>query len=77
MVDCVIDAHCQPIAAAERLGGSVCNVHAMSSAALRLPFAPVRAAIPLVLTNGVSLMLPGGAEEANVNGDRGATWVRI
>lgn len=77
MVYRVIGAHCQPIAETEGLGGSVCNVHAMSSAALRLPFALLRAAFPLVLTNDASLMLRGGAEEGNVSGDRGATWVKI
>lgn len=55
----------------------MCNVHEMSSAALRLPFAPVRAAFPLVLANDTSLMLRGGAERGNVSGDRGATWVKI
>lgn len=78
MVYCVIGAHCQPIAEAEGLGGSMCNVHAMSSAALRLPFAPLRAAFPLVPTNDASLMLHGRAEEeSNVSGNRGATWVKI
>lgn len=80
MVYRVIGAQCQPIAEAEGLGGSMCNVHAMSSAALRLPFAPVRAAFPLVLANDASLMLhgrAGRAEEGNVSGDRGATWVKI
>lgn len=77
MVYRVIGAHCQPIAEAEGLGGSVCNVHAMSSAALRLPFALLRAAFPLVLTNDASLMLHGKAEEGNVSGDRRATWVKI
>lgn len=74
MVYRVIGAHCQPFAVAEGLGGSVCNVHAMSSAALRLPFALVRAP---VLPNDASLMLHGRAEEGNVSGDRGATWVKI
>lgn len=77
MVYCVIGAHCQAIAEAEGLGGSVCNVHAMSGAALRLPFAPVRAGVPLVLTNDASLMLHGRAEEGNVSGDRGTTRVKI
>lgn len=61
MVYRVIGARCQPIAEAEGLGGSVCNVRAMSSAALRLPFARLRAAFPLVLTNDASLMPHGGA----------------
>ena len=77
MVYRVIGAHCQPFAVAEGLGGSVCNVHAMSSAALRLPFAPAWAAFPPVLLNDASLMLHGRAEEGNVSGDRGATWVKI
>lgn len=77
MVYRVIGAHCRPIAASEGLGGSMCNVHAMSGAALRLPFAPVRAAIPLVLTNDPALMLHARAEEGNVSGDRGSARVKI
>lgn len=34
VVHCVIGAQCQPTVVAEGLGGSLCNVHAMSSAAL-------------------------------------------
>lgn len=74
---CVIGADCHPIAMALEWGGSVCNVSAMSSAALWLPFAPMQASFPLVLTNDASLMLRGGAEEGNVSEDRGATWVKI
>lgn len=55
----------------------MCNVRAMSSAALRLPFPPLRAAFPPVLANDASLMLHGGTEEGNVSADKGATWVRI
>lgn len=70
--------HCQAIAEAEGLGGSACNVRAMSAAAaLRLPFAPVRAAFPLALTNDAALMLHGRAGEGNVSGDEGTTRVKI
>lgn len=74
---CVIGEDCHPIAMALEWGGSVCNVYVMSSAALWLPFAPMQAFFPLVLTNDASLMLRGEAEDGNVSEDRGATWAKI
>lgn len=78
MVYGVSGAHWQAIAKAEGLGGSVCNVHAMSAAAaLRLPFAPVWAAFPPALANDAALMQHARAGQANVSGDEGTTRVKI